>query len=422
MTQMTHNVDKYQDTILPRLKFIKSLLKGKDLEPLAEFDILQTEKFTNALNRSDDAKTFDSNDTRYILNKKKKDFGKIISKLGGKLKYIKSGTTGHTFRGEIPNKDSSTPFLFAVKVSPYPKRDRYGNINNIKRPENAEIMMIRVLSYFVIKQNTPHIVLPILTFDTDIHLFLNLIDDNFVDKDAEKYRNFIDNYKEGEYHDTVSVLLSEWADRGDFLEFIRNRISKFQLIHWKVFFFQLISVLAVIQSKYPSFRHNDLKANNILVQKIPIVHPAHRYIVCGKEYNVPNIGYQLKLWDFDFACIPGVVDNLKANDEWTKAINVTIERNRYYDIHYFFNTLIKHGFVPQLMEEQTPIEVRNFINRVIPSKFQQGKYVHKRGRLLIDDEYIIPKRILERDPFFEEFRSKTQDTKNIKSKYKVIKV
>lgn len=394
---------KYQDTILPRLEYIRTLLKGKNLDPLAELDGGQTENFTNAKNKESDAKTFDSNDTRYMLNKKTKDFKQLMNLLGGKLKYIKSGTTGHTFKGETIDENGD-PFSFAVKITPYPIRAKYGGINNVKRPENAEIMMIRVLSYFVVKQSTPHIVLPILTFDTDIHIFLKLIDLDVVDKDTEKYKEFIEKYNEGEYHETVSVLLSEWADRGDFLEFIRNRIDKFQLIHWKVFFFQIISVLAVIQSKYPNFRHNDLKANNILVQKIPITHAKHRYLVCGKEYNVPNIGYQLKIWDFDFANIPDVVDNLKAMDDWTKLINVTANGNKYYDIHYFFNTLIKHGFVPQLMTEQTPIEVREFINRIVPSKFQKGKYVHKRGRLLIDDEYITPKKILEKDPFFNDFK------------------
>lgn len=403
MSQNKKYGPKYQDTILPRLEFIKSLLKGKNLEPLAELEGGQTENFTNAKNKDLETKTLDSNDTRYVLNKKTKDFRQLINLLGGRLKYIKSGTTGHTFRGEIVDKNNE-PFSFAVKISAYPIRDKYGDVNNIKRPENAEIMMIRVLSYFVVKQSTPHIVLPILTFDTDIHIFLKLIDWDVVDKGVEKYKDFIEKYEEGEYHDTVSVLLSEWADRGDFLEFIRNRIDKFQLIHWKVFFFQLISVLAVIQSKYPTFRHNDLKANNVLVQKIPINHSRHRYVVCGKEYNVPNIGYQLKLWDFDFACIPGVVDNLKASENWTKEINVTLNGNRYYDIHYFFNTLIKHGFVPQLMTDKTPKEVREFICRVVPTKFQKGKYVHKRGRLLIDDEYTIPKKILEKDPFFEDFR------------------
>ena len=31
---------------------------------------------------------------------------------------------------------------------------------------------------------------------------------------------------------------------------------------------------------------------------------------------------------------------MKVESKWTKKINVTPEQNRYYDIHYFFNTII----------------------------------------------------------------------------------
>ena len=71
------------------------------------------------------------------------------------------------------------------------------------------------------------------------------------------------------------------------------------------------------------------------------------YKINGKEYIVPNIGFQVKIWDFDFACIPGLVDNNKVEAEWTTKINVNPTKNRYYDILYFFNTFTKKGFFPE---------------------------------------------------------------------------
>ena len=105
-------------------------------------------------------------------------------------------------------------------------------------------------------------------------------------------------------------------------------------------FFQLLSVLAIIQTKYPGFRHNDLKANNILIHKIPISknNNKFKYKINNQVYIAPNIGFQIKLWDFDFACIPGIVDNNKVEAEWTNRLNVKPEQHRYYDVHYFFNT------------------------------------------------------------------------------------
>lgn len=426
--------DRNKDTIGFRIQFVQELLRGKELRPLIDFDCYDTEYFKYG-KHNEDSEFNDgqnSNDTRYLLHKRVYDFNNIINQIGGKLYYIKSGTTGHTFKGVIESADGSEPFCYAVKVVAYPKKSKYKYIYDSERPENAEIMMIRLLSYFIINKQTPHIVLPIATFNTSIKPFLTLMEENVVDETDKRYIEFLDNYKEGAFHDEVSILISEWANRGDLLDYIRKNYKKFQLIHWKVFFFQIISTLAVIQSKFPAFRHNDLKANNILVHKISREKPKFTYRVLRKNYSVPNIGYSIKLWDFDFACIPGIVNNIKVSLEWTKPINVTPDKNSYYDVHYFFNTLAFTGFFPKFMiSDIIPKEVKDFVCRVVPSKYrtvvclhkkvdhninnnkvikdvaQKGKcqchkYVHERGRLLLNDEYTSPGELLN-DPLFEEF-------------------
>lgn len=399
----SHKERKY-DTIPFRLDFIKELVDRGEIEPMISFENDATENFTNpylSKNNYDDDQL--SNDARFVLNKQLHDFYKVINQMGGKLLYIKSGSSGHSFKALI-NSDGGVTLNYAVKVVPFPKKEKYGGIHDINRPENAELLMIKLLSYFIVKKQTPHIVLPITTFNTSIKPFVNLIKDNIVDNDNVKYAEFVDKYNKGEYHDHVSILISEWANRGDLLDFIRKNYKEFTLIHWKVFFFQIISVLAVIQSKYPSFRHNDLKANNILVHKISQRGTHFQYTVNKCKYVLPNIGYRIKLWDFDFACIPGIVNNSKVDARWTNDINVKPEQNRYYDMHYFFNTLIKRGFFPQFMEEDIPKEAKDFVNRVVPQKFQEGKWVTKRGRILTNEEYLLPDTVLKNDPFFEEFR------------------
>ncbi len=397
--------NRQKDTIPCRIEFIRELLKGKSLEALVDFDNTDTEFFTS--NVKDENESGQSYDTAVVLKKRQLNFADTIAQIGGRLQYIKSGTTGHTFKGEA--KDEFGVLEYAVKVVAYPKKERYGDINDTRRPENAELMMIKLLSYFIAKKQTPHIVLPIGTFNTDISTFVDLISTNVVSKDNEKYAEFVDRHKKGEYHKTVSILISEWANHGDLLDFIRKYHNKFNANHWKSIFFQVLSVLAVIQSKYPSFRHNDLKANNVLVQKITSQRPYFSYKVAKCDYKVKNIGYQIKIWDFDFACIPGIVDNKKVESEWTKAINVTPVQNRYYDVHYFFNTLIKRGFCPEIMtSEHVPQEVKDFINRVVPKKYQKTgtDIVGKKGRILINDEFLTADDILKYDPYFEEYRVK----------------
>jgi hypothetical protein len=389
-------------TIPCRIEFIKSLLKGNTLEPLINLDNTETENFIGG-NISDSENSYD---TRKSLNKKIHNFNNVINKIGGKLEYKKSGSTGHTFKGTI--NDGSDEINYAVKVVAYPRKEKYGSIHDGRRPENAELMMIKVLSYFVLKHQTPHIVLPIGTFNTDIKNFVTLVDDEVVDKDEHhRYVEFVDRYKKNYYHDKASILISEWANRGDLLDFMRKNYKKFTLIHWKVIFFQVLSVLAVIQSKFPAFRHNDLKANNILIHKIERRKKYTQYTIVNNVYSCPNIGYIVKLWDFDFACIPGIVDNSKVSSEWTKALNVIPEQNKYYDMHYFFNTLIKKGFLHQIItdSENVPDEVREFIYRIIPEKYRnKGKYVSKNGRILVTEEITTPNDILMKDEFFESFR------------------
>ncbi len=390
-----------KDSIQMRIQFIKSLLDGKDLQPLVNFDSTDTENFV--CRNSNDNESGDSYDTRVVLKKRILNFKDIITQIGGKLKYIKSGTTGHTFKGI--SEDGN--FEYAVKVVAYPKKERYGSINDVRRPENAELMMLKLLSYFIVKRQTPHLIIPFGTFNTNIDTFVNLVKLDKIDEKNERYKEFVERYNNHDFSSTVSILISEWANKGDLLDYFRNNYKNFTLMHWKVFFFQILSVLAIIQSKYPAFRHNDMKANNILIQKIGIKKEYYRYLVVGSKYKVPNIGYHIKLWDFDFACIPGIVDNIKVSSKWTKKINITPEQNRYYDIHYFFNTLIRKGFFPQILTDDcVPKEIKDFIGRVVPKKYRDSdEFVHEKGRILVNDEYTTPDELLKKDPLFEEFRS-----------------
>jgi hypothetical protein len=102
-----------------------------------------------------------------------------------------------------------------------------------------------------------------------------------------------------------------------------------------------------------------------------------------------------------------VVENIKVYQQWTKKINITSNKNRYYDIHYFFCTLIFKGFLPELMiDKSVPIEVKEFINYVIPEEYRPGHKsgkVNKRCRLQVDDEIFKPIDLLDH-PFFKPFQ------------------
>ena len=381
---------KKYDKLPYRLDFIQKLVSNNQLQALVDLDVSQT--------------ITKSTDIRSVLDKKIHDFNHVMNSIGAKLVYVKSGSTGHTFKGFTLTENGEVDNSFAVKVVAFPKKEKYGNINDTKRPENAELLMLKVLSYFVVNNQTPHIILPIATFNTSIRPFIALKDNIISNK---RYDEFVDRFVNHEFYENVSVLISEWANGGDLLDYLRKNYKTMHLLYWKIIFFQILSVLAVIHNKYPDFRHNDMKANNILVHKIE----CHRnnkfkYKINGQKYIIPNIGIQIKLWDFDFACIPSIVSNSKVSAKWTDKINIKPKRNQYYDLHYCINTLTKKGFCPELMtDESVPKEFKDFVNRIIPAKYSTGAEVTDRGRLLLDEEYTTPDKLLKEDPFFESFRA-----------------
>ena len=323
-----------------------------------------------------------------------------VSLIGGKLKYVKSGTTGHTFKGIIPVGNKKVNYGF--KVSALPRKSKT-SINDINRPENVEIAVLVLLSRLVKLRKTPHITLPITTFTSSLTTFANLTE-SCIGKDNRVYKKFMRRYKAGKYRKKSSILVSEWANCGDFLDFIRQNGEDLEPLVWKTLMFQIISTLAVIQAEYPTFRHNDLKANNILVHKVK-KGGEFMYCINGTTFRVPNVGYIIRLWDFDFACIPGIINNLKVLAGWSSSINITPEKNRYYDIHYFFNTLVRDGFYPILFtSDKIPIDLKDFIARVIPRKYRNGECVSPRGRILINDEFMTPDYIVNNDKYFKDFR------------------
>jgi serine/threonine protein kinase len=398
------------DSIPYRIEFIKELVGGGEIEPMIEYDHCETEKMIIHKNHD---KNIPCTDIRCMLNKKTYNFQKIITQIGGKLLYIKSGTTGHTFKGIYNNSNKS--INYAVKIVAYPKKEKYGNPFYSKRPENAELLLIKLLSYFVINKQTPHIVLPIGTFNTTMEPFLGLAKNGIIQN--KKYDLFVKKVKDGEYYDEVSVLISEWANGGDLLDYIKKNYKTMKSLDWKIIFFQILAALAVIQKKYDTFRHNDLKANNILVQLIGRTNSSNnkfKYDINDQEYIIPNIGLQIKIWDFDFATIPGLVDNAKVEAEWTNRINVKPKKNRYYDIHYFFNTLTANGFFPEFLKSShIPKSAKEFIKRVIPDKYATGKYVTDRGRIKINKEYTTPDKLLKTDTYFSKFRINNNIQQNI---------
>jgi hypothetical protein len=193
-------MQKKFNLIPDRINTIDEITRGKKIEPILNLN--------NSIDSFEYSHT--TEDIRELLPKKYIDFGQAITDLGGKLLYVKSGSTGHTFKGVFTEEKDKDKESYAVKIVAYPKKENYGDMYNVKRPENTELLMIRLLSYFVINKQTPHIVLPITTFNTSIKPFLSLTKSNIVNN--KKFEQFVEKYEKScndLYHNFQHIMALE---------------------------------------------------------------------------------------------------------------------------------------------------------------------------------------------------------------------
>lgn len=395
-TVTTTNQTDRDNSIKPtesRIEFIKRIIDINKLQPMIDFNNYDSDANHNSR-----------------LKKPTINIKELLTAMNVSLEYKKSGTTGHTFKA---TSKTDPMVAFALKVCAYPKADDYGGIKNPNRPENVELDMLKLLGKFIVMMKTPHLILPITTFNTSIKPFIN-VPKKLIDLSDDKnvsYRKFIAKYYKNSFEDLVSILMSEWANGGDLLDYIRKNYKSISLEQWTVLIFQILFTLASIHKLHPSFRHNDMKANNILVAIICDEDPNKLYSYSMKDepvkFKIPTIGIQIKIWDFDFACIDGLIENNKVNSDWTQKMNISKSRNQYYDMHYFFNTLICERFFPQFYTGGAPKEIVEFVHRIIPEKYRTilgTKYIRKGGRILSDAEYTTPYKVIMEDPLFKKYK------------------
>ena len=100
------------------------------------------------------------------------------------------------------------------------------------------------------------------------------------------------------------ILINELATEGDLSNWTKIPRTPQE---WVNAYFQIFVGLYAMQ-KYFDITHHDLHWNNVLVHKVA---PGGywRYVIDGKTYDVPNLGYLFVLWDFGLAQIPGKMEN-----------------------------------------------------------------------------------------------------------------
>lgn len=126
----------------------------------------------------------------------------------------------------------------------------------------------------------------------------------------------------------------------------------------KSLIFQVLFTLAILQKKFPGFRHNDLKIDNILLDLSPrttsttLYYGKHNWSI---KYSSPFV----KIADYDYANIPHFVHNPKVATSFSNSFGCNPSKNNIYDVHLFLNSIYQCGSnidsqILEWIEQQLP--------------------------------------------------------------------
>ena len=259
-------------------------------------------------------------------------------------------------------KRYSDLFPVNMKISFYKNRD---TINSLKNSINNESLFSYLLSYLVISKKTKHILLPLMNIDVNLVDIENIIDNITLSTIKNNILN-------GEIINICCLQLKEHFFRTQNLKdyILENKCN------YKLLIFQVLHTLAVIQSNYNGFTHNNLKLDNILLY---LKKDSNTYIEYegfkDNKYYIPDTLFDIKITNFDNSTLPNYYGNTK--------------NNAYYDIYTFLNDLINNT--------KCDVETNDFLNRIIPKNIRNKKNV---------DNIINPIDLLE-DKYFDEYKHKT---------------
>ena len=189
----------------------------------------------------------------------------------------------------------------------------------------------------------------------------------------------------------VLVYIAEYASLGSLSNYTMAHQCDIEV--WRSILAQCFYALAFFQARWPQFRHNDLHPGNILLESVP--QSTYAFALTRQhDLIIDNHAIEVRLWDFDYACIAGIQNNRKA--ESAAKFGISSQPHAYYDLHTLCNTLITEFELPPL--------IYSFLKELVP---EQLRYARRRFcRLDINDRHIFtsPLAVLAHHPFFTCYR------------------
>lgn len=166
----------------------------------------------------------------------------------------------------------------------------------------------------------------------------------------------------------VTFMYSEYANSGSLKSFLKNNRNNILPIHFRTIVTQVLYNLYRIQKKYPSFRHNDLHADNVLINSTS---PSRvkLYKVNNSTLKVHDIGIQALISDYGLSTVNGIKNPEVDKDPklfYKTKSGIFRGSHPMYDIHLFLNLLRQEI---RILGIHNGMEVIQFIERILPREY-----------------------------------------------------
>lgn len=351
-----------------------------------------------------------------------KKLKKRIKKDNNKIDYIGAGAYAKVWCIDHEEDMRYQDNVYVIKNSRYDSDDdedeeeneKNQNTNankrskNINNNVNSEVRMIRLLNELIYNGVTPHILLYI--------------------KHAQCIR-----CKNPSMQLVTEICKSSVDEVGKREDDEGNEKWPY-MMDLDIIIFQVMFTLNAIQTLYPGWRHNDLRTDNVFVDKVEKKN--YYYQIDGKYYRIYTNMFA-KISDFGHSNLPNIIDNdimipekeIKIDKRTRKPKEVYLwnpesfgmrpVENNYYDMHTFLNS-INVSFIDddanwmfdeqiqELIKEFVPIEYRTTFNVTKHSvrRNKKNKNVSSQDTIIEDLHLFTPKETMK---YFKHFQIEKED-------------
>jgi hypothetical protein len=205
------------------------------------------------------------------------------------------------------------------------------------------------------------------------------------------------------------IMYSEYANEGALEDFINKNNRTLRPIHYRFMITQVLYNLYRIHKKYPSFRHSDLHAKNVLVNTDTPTLKINTYKIGNTTLKVEDVGLNLMLTDYGLSSTR-VIKN-PTTDGLDKDWGISQKSHPMYDTHLFLNAIF---LVCSRIGTESAMETVRFIDRILPYEYKgskTSKIMNFRMRINADHSNFPTFEKIFLDPYFLPYRSS-----NIKKK------